>query len=174
MFDFWQAPNHPTVGSRVRQSDCLWLFWMNSILFMCFPEMEGLCPDYHCGALRFVTNTECFPEGMKVRSWPSAKDFFPWRKLFTIPGGLRYLGRERWPQTPLRRFDQICSEKKLTLLTGWANCANILKFQGHKLFLLRNHFIDAGLLSQVCKPFLIATSPLPIRVAALYFWNTYI
>ena len=78
MFNFWQVPDCLTFGSRVRQSDCLCSFWMNIVLFMCFPEMEGLCPDYHHGTSRLVvTDTECSPKVMKARSQPSANDPFP-------------------------------------------------------------------------------------------------
>ena len=75
-----------------------------------------------------------FPEGMKVRSQPSAKDLFLRRKILHHPWRTEMLRKERGgPRHPKETGRSAVRNTacELTLLTGWANCANISKCQGH-------------------------------------------
>ena len=128
MFHFWQTPDHPFFGSRVRWSDfvCVQPRW--TLFYSCVPYGQTLS----CALLRWKDSAQTsimrhwgcgvqsrvFLKGTKVRSQPSVKDLFPERKFFNILGGLRCLGkREVAPDTP----ERLCrsAEKRRKKCVNW-------------------------------------------------------
>ena len=147
--DFWQ------------QSEAKWLclcsIWMNCVLFMwpCLPSAWTLpCPSLRQGDSAQTTTLGhqglWWPIEYSPKEWRQEVDhpwrtLFLWRKFFTILGGLRHLGkREVAPDTP-EEIEANLQWEKVCELTGWANCANISKCQGHEIYLSKYHFISAGL-----------------------------
>ena len=179
MYNIYQAPNHPTFGSRV-QWLCAHSGWA---LFMYITCTNCVCISWRGDSAQSTIKAHqspwwlihSVPRRMMARGWLSEKDPFPQRKL--IPGELRCLNmREVAPDTLRIQADlQFC---ELTLLTGWVISTNVSKCQGHMTILsargtnfLFNHQTMSSMLDLTRSGLLalfLATIPLRIGVGAPY------
>ena len=101
-------------------------------LCLCHSEVRTLPKLPSRGLKVFGDWSSVFPEGKKLRGQPSKKDHFSMKETHLerseMPRHERGCPRHPWGSR------KICSKKmccELTLFTGWANSANISKYQGH-------------------------------------------